>query len=78
MKPGQCSSSLYHLNDKFAHQIFMDIRLIKTGTIEYGHMINLRMKVLLEPVGIPRSYINPQKESNDLLIGAFEKDQLVG
>ena len=56
----------------------MDIRLIKTGTIEYGHMINLRMKVLLEPVGIPRSYIDPQKESNDLLIGAFEKDQLVG
>ena len=41
-------------------------------------MVNLRMKVLLDPVGIPRSYINPEKEKYDLLIGAFDNDQLIG
>ena len=56
----------------------MDIRIIQTGTGEYEKMIALRMNVLLDPIGIPRSYINPDKEKNDLLIGAFEDDQLIG
>ena len=41
-------------------------------------MVNLRMKVLLDPIGIPRSYINPEKEKDDLLIGAFENNELTG
>ena len=41
-------------------------------------MVDLRMKVLLDPIGIPRSYIDPEKERMDILIGAFEKDQLIG
>jgi predicted GNAT family N-acyltransferase len=56
----------------------MTIRLIHTNNKEYSDMANLRMKVLLEPVGIPRSYINPEKEKNDTLIGAFENEQLIG
>lgn len=36
------------------------------------------MKVLLEPIGIPRNYIDPLKESGDLLIGAYADGQLVG
>lgn len=36
------------------------------------------MEVLLDPIGIPRSYINPEKESHDILIAAFEDDQVIG
>jgi len=56
----------------------MQIRIIQTNIKEYEAMIDLRMNVLLDPIGIPRSYIDPQKESNDILIGAFENDQLIG
>lgn len=56
----------------------MHISFIQTGTKEYDDMINLRMKVLLDPVGIPRSYIDPQKEKEDILIGAFENGELIG
>ncbi len=43
----------------------MQIRLFKTGTRDYDNMIALRMKVLLGPIGIPRSYIDPEKEKHD-------------
>ena len=56
----------------------MQLRIIYTGTSEYKAMIDLRMKVLLDPVGIPRSYINPEKEKEDILIGAFDGEQLTG
>lgn len=41
-------------------------------------MIDLRLRVLLDPIGIPRTYINPQKEAADLLLGAYREDELVG
>lgn len=53
-------------------------RLIDVGSPAYEEMIVLRMKVLLDPIGIPRSYINPQKEAEDLLIGAYQNDKLIG
>jgi predicted GNAT family N-acyltransferase len=56
----------------------MQIKLIDTGTKAYEEMAALRRKVLLAPIGIPPSYINPQQEAKDILIGAFEKDRLVG
>ena len=55
----------------------MHIRLIDTTTKEYEDMVNLRMKVLLDPIGIPKSYINPEKEKSEILIGAFEGGLLV-
>jgi GNAT superfamily N-acetyltransferase len=55
----------------------MEIRIIKTGTADYDKMIDLRMKVLLDPIGIPRSYINPEKEETDTLIAAFEKEDMI-
>lgn len=41
-------------------------------------MLDLRMRVLLHPIGIPFTYINIANEKNDLLIGAFEQDILIG
>ena len=56
----------------------MQLRFLQTDTNEYEEMVNLRMKVLLDPVGIPRSYINAEKEAADVLIGAFENNRLIG
>jgi predicted GNAT family N-acyltransferase len=56
----------------------MDFRIIETGTDEYEKMASLRMKVLLDPIGVPRFYIDPVKEAADLLIGAFEADRIIG
>jgi predicted GNAT family N-acyltransferase len=53
-------------------------QLIQTGTPAYEEMIALRMAVLLDPIGVPRTYINPQKEAEDTLVGVYENRQLVG
>jgi len=56
----------------------MELRIIETGTPDYDKMIDLRMHVLLNPIGIPRSYINPQKEREDVLVGAFDGEKIIG
>ncbi len=56
----------------------MHIELIKHNTSSYEAMIHLRITVLLNPIGVPASFINKEKEAADVLIGAFEKEELVG
>lgn len=56
----------------------MDIQLLQTDTPEYEAMKALRIAVLLDPIGVPRSYINPEREANETLIGAFADGQLIG
>lgn len=56
----------------------MTIQTINVGTPAYEQMIELRMEVLLNPIGIPRTYINPEIESQDFLIAAFEGEQMIG
>lgn len=56
----------------------MVIKLIAHNSHDYQKMIDLRMEVLLKPIGIPESYINKEKEIQDLLIGAFDNGELVG
>ena len=56
----------------------MDIRLIDIDSSEYEAMKQLRLDVLLNPIGVPASYINPQKEKTDLLVGAYENEVLIG
>ena len=53
-------------------------RFIDVDTPAYEEMIDLRMTVLLSPIGISRSYIDPQKENTDLLVGAYIDDRLAG
>ena len=56
----------------------MEIRLIPTGSKEYRQMVDLRIRALLEPIGIPGTYIVPEKEKNDFMIGAFENGSILG
>ena len=55
----------------------LQFRLILITTPAYEEMIALRLKVQLDPIGIPRSYIDPAKEAADLLLGAYLDDSLV-
>jgi predicted GNAT family N-acyltransferase len=56
----------------------MTIRLITTDDPEYKQMKALRLDVLLNPIGVPSSYRNPEKEKNDLLVAAFDNDNMIG
>ena len=56
----------------------MIVRLIDYSSPDYAAMIDLRMDVLLNPIGIPRAYINTELEKEHLLIGAFENNELIG
>lgn len=56
----------------------MEIINIKAGSPEYEQMVKLRVSALLEPIGIPESYINPEKEKDDIFIGAFDGQHIIG
>lgn len=56
----------------------MTIKTFASGSEEYEKMIQLRIHALLEPIGVPTSYIDREKEKNDILIGAFEDDKILG
>ncbi|MGZ3837420.1 MAG: GNAT family N-acetyltransferase [Flavisolibacter sp.] len=56
----------------------MFLKQIRHGSEAYRDMISLRLQVLLEPLGIPASYIDREREKSDLLIGAFEKEHMIG
>jgi predicted GNAT family N-acyltransferase len=56
----------------------LELRLIEHNSLDYEKMIDLRLHVLLEPIGVPKTYIEREKEKDDFLIGAFSDDVLVG
>lgn len=56
----------------------MIIKNIAYGSNEYQQMTQLRIKVLLEPIGVPAQYIVPEKERNDFFIAAFEENKMIG
>jgi GNAT superfamily N-acetyltransferase len=56
----------------------MQIKLIEYGSVDYEEMIRLRITALLEPIGVPPSYIIPENEKADIFIGAFDQDCIIG
>ncbi|MFL5808124.1 MAG: GNAT family N-acetyltransferase [Flavisolibacter sp.] len=52
--------------------------MIRSGSSDYEQMIELRIKTLLQPIGVPATYIEPEKEKNDVFIGAFKNHELIG
>jgi len=56
----------------------MTIRQIEFGSDEYEQMIALRVSQLLGPIGVSATYIEKIKEQHDYLVGAFEKQELIG
>jgi len=56
----------------------MEIKIIQHNSNEYEQMVELRISQLLEPIGVPASYIKREKEQKDILIGAFENKEIIG
>jgi N-acetylglutamate synthase-like GNAT family acetyltransferase len=56
----------------------MQLKLIQHGTKEYDQMIQLRMELLRRPLGLSFSKEQLDAEKKDMLICAFENDQIIG
>lgn len=54
-----------------------EFRVLEHGTAAYEQMLALRLRVLLQPIGIDASYINREAERSDLLLGVFETKNLI-
>ncbi len=56
----------------------MPLKIIDHGSKEYKQMIELRMLILRKPLGLSFSKEELEKEKDDILIGAFEDERMLG
>ena len=56
----------------------MALKIIDHGTKEYKQMVNLRYNILRKPLGLNFTDDELEREKNEVLIGAFEDDQMLG
>ena len=56
----------------------MNVRQINYNSEDYEKMIALRVSQLLEPIGVPASYIRREAEKDDILVGAFDNGEMIG
>jgi predicted GNAT family N-acyltransferase len=56
----------------------MALRIIDYGSNEYWQMLNLRNDILRKPLGLNFSNQEIAEEKDNLFIGAFEDDQILG
>ena len=56
----------------------MALKIIDHGTKEYQQMVKLRDDILRKPLGLTFSSEELEREKNNMLIGAFEEDDMLG
>ncbi len=56
----------------------MALRMIDHGTKEYLQMVHLRNEILRKPLGLVLEEAELENEKEDILMGAFEDDRLLG
>jgi predicted GNAT family N-acyltransferase len=56
----------------------MALKIIDFGTPEYQQMLKMREDILRKPLGLTFSKEEIDKEKDNLLIGAFEDEQMLG
>jgi len=56
----------------------MALKIIDHGSKEYEQMVNLRYNILRKPLGLNFEKDELDKEKAEVLIGAFEEDQMLG
>jgi len=56
----------------------MALKIIDHGTKEYKQMVTLRYNILRKPLGLSFTDDELEREKNEVLIGAFEDDQMLG
>lgn len=58
--------------------IVMALKQIDYGSKEYKQMVDLRYEILRRPLGLNFSEDQLIKEKDDVLIGAFDEDEMLG
>jgi len=56
----------------------MALKLIDYDSPEYQQMVQLRNEILRKPLGLAFEKEELEKEADDILIGAFEDDKMLG
>jgi len=56
----------------------MGLKQIDHGSPEYKQMVQLRYLILRQPLGLGFSQEELEKEKNDILIAAFDDDEMLG
>src|SRR5215213_10212663 len=56
----------------------MPLKIIDHGSKEYKQMVDLRNQILRKPLGLKFEESELEREKDDVLIGAFEDDQMLG
>lgn len=56
----------------------MPLRIIDHGSKEYNTMLDLRNEILRNPLGLTLDKQEIEAEKNNILIGAFEDEKLLG
>lgn len=56
----------------------MALKIIDYGTHEYQLMVKMRDDILRKPLGLTFSESELEEEKNNILIGAFEDEQMLG
>lgn len=56
----------------------MALKIIDFGTPEYQQMVKLRDDILRRPLGLSFSHSELEKEKENMLIGAFEDEHMLG
>lgn len=56
----------------------MALKIIDHGSKEYRQMLKMRDEILRRPLGLSIANENLDAEKKNLLIGAFEEDQMLG
>jgi N-acetylglutamate synthase-like GNAT family acetyltransferase len=56
----------------------MALKMIDYGTKEYQQMVHLRNEILRKPLGLSFTEEELEKEKDDVLMGAFEDDKILG
>jgi predicted GNAT family N-acyltransferase len=56
----------------------MALKILDHGSAEYQQMIDLRHEILRKPLGLTFTREELDKEKNEILIGVFEEDQMLG
>jgi N-acetylglutamate synthase-like GNAT family acetyltransferase len=56
----------------------MALRMIDHGTKEYQQMVHLRNEILRKPLGLVLDKAELEQEKDDILMGAFEDERLLG
>jgi predicted GNAT family N-acyltransferase len=56
----------------------MPLKILDHGSPEYQQMLDLRYQILRRPLGLQFNEEDLEKEKEDILIGAYEDDEMLG